>query len=436
MNSIIQLTFFILALFSHQQNAIAKPPYMSIVAATVNKHIDASKPLYSVDVMTAEYNLAKHLIDIDAPFTWHDCIFDWRTSQTQCNYDRCETPVDCDEYQCVDVRGEYAYKSPNCSPVNYNDNPTPPDYGPPSGYCKCSVRVVDPITGSCYQAELTFDSFTFNTSNGRNTLVDEYYDIIPVVGCAPSSSFQSFPKDVSGVMAFSTSKHASPAYLSAPLKYVLALCLPSTLSTPGALFYGSGSYYLSPQSNVDVRSYLSYTPLLKRPGSFGYFIGVNSIVIKKRSINITVNATTKLSTIDPYTTLRTDIYNSVVKRFSSVTKRIPSANPIAPFGLCYKASSNDTKVGVKVPDIDFGLEGGSKWTVSTANSMKQMTKDVACLAFVDGGATSEPAIVIGTFQFEDNFVMFNVENSTFGFSSSLLKKKTSCSNFNFTSIYS
>ncbi|MFS7981334.1 putative aspartic peptidase domain superfamily, xylanase inhibitor [Helianthus anomalus] len=49
---------------------------------------------------------------------------------------------------------------------------------------------------------------------------------------------------------------------------------------------------------------------------------------------------------------------------------------------------------------------------------------------------SEPAIVIGTFQFEDNFLEFNLENSTFGFSSSLLRKQTSCSNFNFTLINS
>ncbi|MFS7981282.1 putative aspartic peptidase domain superfamily, xylanase inhibitor, Peptidase family A1 [Helianthus anomalus] len=64
--------------------------------------------------------------------------------------------------------------------------------------------------------------------------------------------------------------------------------------------------------------------------------------------------------------------------------------------------------------------------------MKQVTQGVACLAFVDGGATAEHAIVIGTYQFEDNFLVFDLENSTFGFSSSLLHEQTSCSNFNFT----
>ncbi|PWA40657.1 aspartic peptidase A1 family, Aspartic peptidase domain, Xylanase inhibitor [Artemisia annua] len=212
--------------------------------------------------------------------------------------------------------------------------------------------------------------------------------------------------------------------------------LPSNSSAQGVLFFGTGPYFLLPQTDVDLRSYLSYTPLLKHPDSFGYYIGVDAIVIKNRSISVPTNTTTKLSTIDPYTILRSDIYNSVVRRFSLVTKRIRPAKPVAPFGLCYNTSAKGTKVTITVPGIDLSLQDGKKWTIATANSIKQVTKDVACLAFVDGGATSEPAIVIGTFQFEDTFLHFDLENSTFGFSSSLLSKKTSCSNFNFTLTHS
>ncbi|GJZ33327.1 aspartic peptidase [Tanacetum coccineum] len=145
-----------------------------------------------------------------------------------------------------------------------------------------------------------------------------------------------------------------------------------------------------------------------------------------------MNAATKLSTIEPYTTIRTDIYTHMVRMFSKVTRRIPSAKRISPFSLCFSTSTKGTKVGLKVPNIDLRRQGGKTWTISSANSIKQMTKDVVCLAFVDGGATSEPAITIGTFQFEDNLVVFDLENSTFGFSSSLLSRKTSCANFNFT----
>ncbi|XP_071699513.1 chitinase CLP-like [Rutidosis leptorrhynchoides] len=142
----------------------------------------------------------------------------------------------------------------------------------------------------------------------------------------------------------------------------------------------------------------------------------------------------QISTTEPYTKLSSDIYKQVVRWFSKVTRRIPTATPVAPFNFCYYVPSNGSKVGVNVPDIGFSVEGGKIWSISTTNSMNQVTKDTACLAFVDGGATSEPAIVIGTFQLEDMFVVFNLENSTFGFSSSLLNIKSSCSNFNFTQV--
>ncbi|KAI3729942.1 hypothetical protein L6452_18615 [Arctium lappa] len=427
---LLQLIVVVVAFISdHVHEAIAQfvPPYSSVVIP-VHKHIDAAKPLYSVEIMTAYVNMqymhAKFLIDIDAPFIWHDCILKWNTFQDGCPANTlCTYPVSCEEYQCTDVRTTYSYQNPSgCPPVN--NGSTLPGWG----YCTCPVTVVDPVTGSCGEALLDYDEFTVNTSNGRNVFTG-LYGAYPNAACAPSSSFASFPANVSGVMALSSSPYAFPAYLYQPLKRIIALCLPSTLSSPGVLFYGNSSYYLLPQSNVDIRSLLSYTPLIKHPDSFGYFIGVNSILIKTRSIDLLGNTTTRLSTIDPYTTLRTDIYKWVVRRFSLVTKRIPSAPPIAPFGLCFSTFNNGS---IKVPDIEFNMNDGKKWSISTANSIKQITEEVACLAFVDGGATSEPAIVIGTFQLEDNFLMFDLENSTFGFSSSLLRKKTSCSNFNFT----
>ncbi|KAD6794778.1 hypothetical protein E3N88_05674 [Mikania micrantha] len=428
----LQLLAIILAFIYHEHEAIAAyvPPYTSVVAQ-VNKHIDASKPLYSVQIMTSyvgneQYNHANFLIDIDAPFIWHDCIVQWNIYPGSCpNNALCMSPVSCEEYQCTDVRNFYSYKNPSCAPET--NGSTLPGWG----FCTCPVNVVNPVTGSCSQALLNYDEFTMYTSDGRHAGVDAfniYYGAYPNAACAPSSSFASFPTNVSGVMAFSSSPYAMPAYLYQPLKKKLSFCFPSKPSAPGVLFFGTGPYYLLPQSNVDVRSYLTYTPLLKLQDSFGYFISVVSIVIKKRSINVPANTTTKLSTIEPYTTLRTDIYNGVVSRFSKVTKRIPPAKPIAPFGLCY----NTVTTGLKVPDIDFSLPDGKKWSVSTANSIKQVTNEVACLAFVDGGSMSEPAIMIGTFQFEDNFLEFDLENSTFGFSSSLLRKQTSCANFNFT----
>ncbi|KAJ0514989.1 putative aspartic peptidase A1 family, aspartic peptidase domain superfamily, xylanase inhibitor [Helianthus annuus] len=415
----------ILAFISYEHEAIAQyvPPYTSIVVP-VTKHTDAAKPLYSVQIMTAYVNMqylhANFLIDIDAPFIWHDCIVQWNIYPGSCPSNTlCTSPVSCEEYQCTDVRTTYSYEhNPPCPPVT--NSSTLPGWG----YCTCPVNVVDPVTGSCGEALLNYDEFTVNTSNGRNVFTG-LYGAYPNAACANSSSFESFPANVTGVMAFSSSPYAFPAYLFQPLKRSLALCLPRNSSTRGVLFFGSGPYYLLPNSDVDVRSLLSYTPLLKHPDSFGYYIGVKAIVIKNKSIGITGNLSTKLSTLEPYTVLRTDIYKRVIWAFSVAAIGIPLARPVSPFLLCYRS-------GYKFPNIDFSLEDGKKWTVDMSNSMKQVTQDVACLAFVDGGVTAEHAIVIGTYQFEDNFLVFDLENSTFGFSSSLLHEQTSCSNFNFT----
>ncbi|KAI3503967.1 hypothetical protein L1887_32490 [Cichorium endivia] len=420
----LRLIVILLAFISHERKAIA-----STYVAPVTKHTDAATPLYSIQMMTAWVNahfLHKNfLIDIDAPFTWYDCIVDWNSLYVNNICPTCTGPVSCQEYPCTVVRTTYSYESPSCIPVT--NSSTLPGWGD----CTCPVSVVNPVNGTCGQALLNYDTFAFNGTDGRNPSTD-FSGVYPNAACAPSSMFGSFPANVSGVMAFSTSHYALPAYLFQPFRTTLALCLPRSLSAQGVMFFGSGPYYFQPNSDVDLRSLLSYTPLLKHPDSFGYFIGVKLIVVRGRSIDVS-NSTTKLSTIEAYTILRTDIYKQLVHIFSVATTGILRARPVAPFGLCLKNQFGKTHHSFQVPVIILRLENGTKWRISSRNSMKQVTKDVACLAFVDGGATSDHGIVIGTFQMEDNFLQFDLDNSSLGFSSSLFRNKTSCANFNFTS---
>ncbi|KAK9078456.1 hypothetical protein SSX86_002513 [Deinandra increscens subsp. villosa] len=435
---LLQTLVLLLALIiSQEHESIAQyvPPYTTMVSP-VHKHTDAATPLYSVQIDTLwEITRITHtnfLIDIDAPFIWHDCIPQWNKHPLTCPMFRlCVSPVSCEQSQCTKVRNSYSYKNRSCPPETNTSRL------PGSGSCSCPINVMNPFTKSCSQALLNYDNLIVSTTNGRNPFSAFVVSTLNAA-CAPSSSFKLFPANVTGVMALSSSPYAFQTFFNQAAKRILALCLPSSnnSSAPGALFYGDGPYYFLPHSNFDITRFLSYTPLLKHPDSFGYFIGINAIVIKGRSIEIPMNATTRLSTTKAYTTLRTDIYTRVVKRFSKVTKRIPLAKPVAPFSLCFRTLiTNGTRVGLKVPDIGFSLQDGKTWTVSTANSIKQVKKHVACLAFVDGGATSdEDAIVIGTFQFEDNLVVFDLENLRFGFSSSLLRRQTSCANFNFTNI--
>nr|XP_043619970.1 chitinase CLP-like [Erigeron canadensis] len=412
----------VLALISQGHEAIAADgPTWSSVVVPVNKHTDTANPLYSVRmyINNMGYTQQKFVIDLDAPFIWH---YAW-PYQESC--ETCPVAMTCGASQCTEMRTTYSYQAPSCPPPNNAS------YGDRYWDCEyCPVNVIHPVTGECEQVLPMFDDkFMMNKFDGRHVLSDLYSTTVNDACAAPWIFENKFPAGVEGVMALSSSLYAFPANLHDPVKKIVALCLPSALWPPGLLFFGNGPYYLPTQSDVDVRSLLSYTPLLKQPDSFGYFIGVDHIVIKKRSLKVPANTTAKISTLDPYTTLRTDIYNSVVHRFSMVTKRIPPAKPVAPFGLCFNTSTIDPKVGIKVPSIDLALQGGKTWSISTRNSIKQVTNDVACLAFIDAGATSKNAIVVGAFQFEDNFLTFNLENSTFGFSSSLSRANISCANF-------
>ncbi|KAJ0724584.1 putative aspartic peptidase A1 family, aspartic peptidase domain superfamily, xylanase inhibitor [Helianthus annuus] len=410
MISHVQLILLILAIISyygHESIAQYIPPFTSLVAP-VAKHTDSANPLYSAQIMTKYVNSqfihTNFLLDMEAPFTWYDCVVQWNIYPGSCPGNTvCLSPVSCEEYQCTDVRTSTLDHYSSCPPVT--NSSTLPGWG----FCSCPVTFVAHVAKHC------------------STMMN--FGVYPTSACAPSSAFESFPKDVSGVLAMSSSPHALPMNLYGVIQRSFALCLPTSASSRGVLILGSSPYYLDSHSDVDVRSFLSYTPLLNIQDTFGYYIGVNTIVIRKRSINVPPNATTKISTLVPYTNLRTDIYKQVVRRFSKVTKRLQPTKPVAPFGLCFKIFTNGTRAGLKVPDIDFGLGNGMKWSVSTANSMKQMRQDVWCLAFVDGGVTSEHVIVLGTFQMEDNFLLFDLVNSSLGFSSSLLNKGTSCASF-------
>jgi hypothetical protein len=80
-----------------------------------------------------------------------------------------------------------------------------------------------------------------------------------------------------------------------------------------------------------------------------------------------------------------------------------------------------------VPTIGLVLQGGVEWTIFGGNSMVLVSKNVACLGFVDGGKEPRTAVVIGGHQLEDNLLEFDLVSSKLGFSSSLLLQNATCS---------
>ncbi|XP_021904849.1 basic 7S globulin-like [Carica papaya] len=234
-----------------------------------------------------------------------------------------------------------------------------------------------------------------------------------------------------------------------------AICLASSSRSSGVVFFGDGLYGFLPSPNLDFSKSLIFIPLILNPVSTSsasfekepsadYFIGVKSILINNQrvplntsllKINKEGNGGTTISTVHPYTVMETSIYKAVTKTFTNQMPKVPRVAAVPPFGTCYNSASfGSTRTGLAVPQIDLVMQNkGVFWRIFGANSMVSVSSGVVCLAIVDGGSSPRTSIVIGAHQIEDNLLQFDLARSRLGFSSSLLFRGTTCSNFNFTS---
>ena len=274
--------------------------------------------------------------------------------------------------------------------------------------------------------------------------------------CGSTFLLKGLASGVKGMAGLGRTRISVPSQFSTAFSFhrKFAICLSSstTTSSNGVMFFGDGPYVLLP--NNDVSKSLIYTPLIKNPVSTAsaytqgdpsaeYFIGVKSIKINGKVVPLNQTLLsidrkgfggTKISTVNPYTIMETSIYNAVIKAFIKELANVPRVASVAPFGACFSSKNiGSTRVGPAVPQIDFVLQSESVfWRVFGSNSMVQVSNDVLCLGFVDGGSNPRTSIVIGGYQIEDNLLQFDLASSRLGFSSSLLFQQTTCANFNFT----
>ncbi|MCL7025771.1 hypothetical protein MKW94_004079 [Papaver nudicaule] len=219
------------------------------------------------------------------------------------------------------------------------------------------------------------------------------------------------------------------------IKKQFSVCLPSG-TYPGVMFFGDEPFRMLTPPRNDVQRILMYTPLVRKSNSADYFISLKGINFHGNKI-VTFGAAegygaVKLSTIVPYTTLSSPIYKPLFKAFVKATNGIPRAPRVKPFKYCLNTTNlGYSRVGFPVNPIDLVLGNGGFWSIFGVNSMKQVSDNVACLALVDGGPKAKQPVVLGSFQIEDNFLLFDLEKSRLGFSSSLNFFRSSCGNFNF-----
>lgn len=315
----------------------------------------------------------------------------------------------------------------------------------------CALFPWNPFGSISTIGEVASDVLSLRSTDGSST--GRFVSAPKVIFvCGAALLLDGLGGGVKGMAGLGRGRMGLPSQLASAFSFhrKFAVCLGST---NGVIFFGDGPYVMLP--NIDVSKSLIYTPLLLNPvstaGSYfqgepsaDYFIGVKAIHINGKSVSLNRtllnidkegNGGTKISTVDPYTVMQTSIYDAFTKAFAKALAQVPRVSPVSPFKQCYNSSYlGSTRVGPGVPPIDLVLQNKSViWRIFGANSMVRVSDDALCLGFVDGGVQPRTSIVIGGHQIEDNLLQFDLAASRLGFSSSLLFRQTTCSNFNFTS---
>ncbi|WOG83328.1 hypothetical protein DCAR_0102503 [Daucus carota subsp. sativus] len=342
----------------------------------------------------------------------------------------------CNTTQC-----QLAQASKSCEPCSWTL------YGPGCTQSDTCWRFAEnTVIRLAAGAEVATDVIAINSTDGKGR--GKVFNVPQFVFfCARTMNADGLAEGVTGMAGLGRTKISLPVQLASALnlKRNFGLCLSSSTTTNGVVIFGDGPY------NFDDSNILKYTSLivnkvntqvqvLRGEASPEYFIGVKSIKINNKIVNLNTTLLqidnrgfggTRLSTVNPYTVLETSIYNAVIKAFVTELKNVTRVPAVAPFGACFNSKNiGSSRVGPAVPSIDLVLEKDVVWRMFGANTMVRVNKDVLCLGFVDGGEpTFITSIVIGGHQLEDNLLTFDLVKSKLGFSSSLLFRQTTCSNY-------
>ncbi|KEH16271.1 basic 7S globulin 2 small subunit, putative [Medicago truncatula] len=193
-----------------------------------------------------------------------------------------------------------------------------------------------------------------------------------------------------------------------------SLCLPSSNKQGFTnLLVGYGGDPIK-----ELSKFVQTTPLIVNPISTGavfiqgvpsneYFIDLKAIKIDGNVLNLKPslfsidkkgNGGTKISTLSPFTKLQNSVYKPFIRDFlkKASDRKLKRVESVAPFDACFDSTSIENSA----PRIDLLLQGGVQWTIHETNLMVNVKKNVACLAFVDGGtsprwSSAKASVVIG-----------------------------------------
>ncbi|KAL9242557.1 hypothetical protein vseg_016545 [Gypsophila vaccaria] len=362
------------------------------------------------------------IVDLTALHVWANCETNYKSttfSQPKCGSAQCKEANTSYCFNCIKAARPFCHTN------------------------TCGRLLENPVTHQSTIGEVSQDFVSFRSTDGSS--------LGPAVKipnflftCSPSALVDlGLPKGVQGVVGLAQGSIALQNQLGSRvgLKPVFTMCIPSTTSVNGLIFFGSYGPYTF--SGIDASTYLIYTPMFISP--FGeYYINVKSIKIeqnksipiKKSLLSVSTIGTggTTFNTLLPYTILEGSIFKALISSYAKALPNVAPVKAVAPFGLCYESKNfPHSPMGPVVPSIDLELEGqGKLWTIFGTNSMVEAKPGVLCLAFVNGGNEYRASVNIGTYQMKNLPLQFDLSQFRLGIGYPLSGLRTRCEDFNFS----
>ena len=401
----------------------------------------AKDPATSLYTITVKADKSPLVVDLAGSLVWSTCPSTHST--VPCESATCATAKQQGPSRCRYVDGGRFWETRELG----------------SSWCACTAHPLNPVTGECSTGDLTSLAMSANTTTELRP-EESFY----VVGaCAPDRLLRSLPAGATGVAGFSRLPLSLPLQLAAQRGFGsrFSLCLPVFAT------FGDTPVYLpvpDPRGPIDfTTSGVAHTPLLASPANAAggnYYIPVKGISVSWHEAHaaaqlpagaLDLDARTgrggvALSTVAPYATMRPDVFRAFARAFddaitrgkipmTTVERVVPAPEP---FELCYRGGFPRLKrpSSWDVPRIVLELgEGATRnWTLSNNNYLVEVdgAMCVGILPMTGMPVDSEPAVVIGGKQLENNLLVFDLENQQLGFSGLLDFALTSCGSATFS----
>jgi hypothetical protein len=423
-SSVVVVVLWLLLPAPPQAAGHNNPPKTPILARLGK---DPATSLYTISIKHGGLPL---VVDLAGPLYWSRCPPAHRTIPCQSNVcqalNRNLPPSTCTYTAAYDTN----YTDPNCA---------------------CPAYPYNPINGACSITHATTFTLSAYGTDGANPMFPVTF--MAVGACSNELRFDgTLPAGSWGVAGMSRLPQSLPTQVTSAFKVAkqFALCLPRSGGGSGAAIFGGGPFQLVAAPPVDLAAdglRQNQVPFLKYSQNGAYYLRVAGINVNNEPVTLPPGALdlnagsgdggVMLSTVAPYTTLRSDIYRALLGAFDAATSGIPRAPAVQPFDMCYQASAlGVTRLGYAVVNIDLLLDDGRTWLIPGGSSLVQVDDHTVCFAFLEMTTISRepgsPAVLFGGFQLEDHLLLFDLDKETFAFSGPLAGIRTSCSNFNFT----